>query len=79
MPGGIKKERRQGTSGHGLVWAWLMVGLDDLKGLFQPEQFYDSILLKAALYVPKYLVFQVSSVTSFSSKASSEGTRYVFR
>ncbi|PKU34767.1 rna-directed dna polymerase from mobile element jockey-like [Limosa lapponica baueri] len=26
-------------------WEWLMVGLDDLKGPFQPRQFYDSLIL----------------------------------
>jgi len=35
---------RCSTEGHGqwAGWGWVGVGLGDLRGLFQPEQFYDS-------------------------------------
>ena len=39
IPGGVQKTCRRGTSGHGLGGhgsVGLMVGLDDLKGLFEP-------------------------------------------
>ena len=45
-PGGVQKTHRCGTWGHGVVMDWavsrLMVGLDDLQGLFHPKQFCDS-------------------------------------
>lgn len=40
-PGGIQEKYSYGVWGHGLVVdmvVWWMVGLDDLKGLFQPKQ-----------------------------------------
>ena len=40
---GIHVTFRTWFSGHGGVG--LTVGLDDLKGLFQPKRFYDSMIL----------------------------------
>lgn len=40
IPGGIQKQGRCYTEGHG--WDGLVVGLDDLRGPFQPSWFYYS-------------------------------------
>ena len=36
IPGVVQKTCRYGTSGHGLAGMVVMVGLDNLRGLFQP-------------------------------------------
>ncbi|KAK4832790.1 hypothetical protein QYF61_025658 [Mycteria americana] len=37
-----------------------MVGLDDLKGLFQPKQFYDSNYMKRSAYLSVFLAVERS-------------------
>ena len=48
--GGVQEMFRCCTEGHNLVGIiadkW-MVGLDDLRGLFQPWRFYDSMIFEA--------------------------------
>ena len=44
IPGGIQELWRCGTEGRG-QWGWVGgVGLGDLRGLFQPFWFYDSLI-----------------------------------
>ena len=44
-PGGIQVKSRGGSDGLGYWawWGWSGAGLDDLRGLFQPEEFCDSM------------------------------------
>ena len=41
----LKKRGRCDNEGRDLMAMVVMVGLDDLSGLFQPSQFYDSVIL----------------------------------
>ena len=41
VPGGVQEECRRGTEAHG--GCRCTVGPDDLRGLFQPSRFYDSV------------------------------------
>ena len=48
-----------------------MVGLDDLKGLFHPKQFYDSVILQFLLVKLQHNIHQKKKVTLILLKSVS--------